>query len=99
MTKDNGHHEVGTPSMHGADEPVKRHIMIHCLQAAPCFARRGNINKRQQNSGHQLYEENGERGTAEYVEPSRRISRHRMFGDLANGCCELQTVVKPFADL
>src|SRR6266853_5355267 len=97
MNKDDGHHEVGAPSMHRADEPAKRYLMIQGLQAAPCFARRGNINKRQQNSGHQLYEENGERGAAEHVEPTRRISRHRMFRGLKNGCCELQTVVEPFA--
>src|SRR5258708_22275226 len=99
MNKDDGHHEVGAPSMHRANEPAKHHLMIQGLQAAPCFSRRGNIDKCQQNSSHQLQEKDGERGAAEHVEPARRISRHRMFGDLANGCRELQTMVKPFTDL
>ncbi len=98
MNEDDGHHEVGAPSVHRADEPAERHLMIQGLQAAPCFASRGNINKRQQNSGDDLQEENGERGATEDVEPARRISRDRMFGDLANRRCELQAVVEPFAD-
>src|SRR5277367_134963 len=85
--------------MHCADEPAKGNQMIQGLQAAPCFTRRGNINKRQQNSGRQLYDENSECSATEDIEPTRRLSRHRMFNSLANGCRELQTVVKPFANL
>src|SRR5271154_1083288 len=99
MNKDDGHHEVGAPSMHRPDEPAKRHLVIQSLQAAPCFARRGHINQRQQNSRHQLKQKNCERGAPEDVEPARRVSRHGMLSSLANGCRELQTVVKPFADL
>ena len=54
--------------------------------------------KRQQNSGRQLYEENGERSATKDIEPARRISRHGMFHGVANGCRELQAVVKPIAD-
>jgi hypothetical protein len=39
-------------------------LMIQGLQAAPGFAGRGHINKRQQNSGDQLQEKHGERGAA-----------------------------------
>src|SRR5260370_4092558 len=66
--------------------------------AVQCCAGRGKINKSQQNSGYQLQEKDGERGAAEHVEPARRISRHRMFRDLANGCCQLQATVEPFSD-
>ena len=38
MNEDDGDHEVGAPSMHRADEPAKRNLMIQGLQAAPCFA-------------------------------------------------------------
>ena len=58
------------------------HLMIQGLQAAPCFAGRGHINKRQQNSGHQLQKKDGESGAAEHVEPTRRIARHGMFRPL-----------------
>src|SRR5882724_8290436 len=73
--------------------------MIQGLQAAPGFAARGHINERQQDSGHQLQEKDCERGAAEDVEPTCSVSRHGMLSSLANGCRELQTVVKPFADL
>jgi hypothetical protein len=45
MNQDDGDHEVGAPSVHGADEPAKRDLMIQGLQAAPGFAGRGDINK------------------------------------------------------
>ena len=85
--------------MHGADEPAKRNLMIQGLQAAPCFAGRGHINKRQQNSGDHLQKKYGERGAAKDVEPARRVSRHGMFGGFANRRRQLQTVVEPFANL
>ena len=84
--------------MHGADEPAKRDLMIQSLQAAPCFAGRGHINQRQQNSGDNLQKKDGERGAAKDVEPARRVSRHGMFSGLANRRCELQAMVEPFAD-
>ena len=38
MNENNRHHEVGAPSMHGANEPAERHLMIQSLQTAPSFA-------------------------------------------------------------
>src|SRR3984885_1705317 len=98
MNQDNGDHEVGAPSVHGADEPAKRDLMIQGLQAAPCFAGRGHINKRQQNSGDQLQNKDGERGAAKDVEPAGRAARHGMARGFANGRCQLQAMIEPFAN-
>ena len=98
MNQDDGNHEVGAPSVHGADEPAKRNLMIEGLQAAPCFTGRRNINEGQQNSRYQLQDEDGERGTAEDVEPTRGVARHGMFGRFTNRRCQLQAVIEPFAD-
>ena len=81
-----------------ADEPAERHLMIQSLQAAPCLAGRGHVNQRQQNSGDQLQNEDGERGAAKHVEPARRVARHGMFGGFANRRRELQAMVEPFAN-
>src|SRR4029077_1755271 len=98
VNQDNGDHEVGAPSVHGADEPAERNRVIQGLQAAPCFAGRGHINERQQNSGDYLQNKYGESGAAKDIEPARRIAWHRMPGRFANRRRELETVVEPFAD-
>src|ERR1700678_2268730 len=98
MNQDNGDHEVGAPSVHGADEPAKRNLMIQGLQAAPCFPRRGHINKSQQNSGNQLQNKYGESGAPEDIEPARRAARHGMAGRFSNGRCQLKAMIEPFAN-
>ena len=92
-------HEVGAPSVHRADEPAERHMVIQSLQAAPRLAGRGNIDQRQQNSGDKLEKEDGERRAAEDVKPTCRVARHGMFRGLANGCRQLQAMVEPFPNL
>ena len=99
MNQNNRHHEVGAPSVHRADEPAERHLMIQSLQAAPCLAGRGHVNQGQQNSGHKLEKEDGERRAAEHVEPARRVPWHGMFGGFANRRRELQAMVEPFSNL
>src|SRR5260370_24055047 len=99
MDEDNCHHEVRAPSMHCADEPAQSHIVIQSLQAAPCLACRWDVDEGQQNSGDELEKKDGERRAAKYVEPARRVARHWMFGNFANGIRELQATIKPFADL
>ena len=81
-----------------ADEPAERDVVVEGLQAAPGFRGRGHINQRQQNSGHELQQEDGQRGAAEHVPPARRIPRHGMFGRFANRRRKLQATVEPFAD-
>src|ERR1700693_614516 len=98
MNQDNGDHEVGAPSVHGEDEPAKSDGVIQRQQAAPCFAGRGHINKRQENSSGQLQKKYGESGASEDVEPARRVARHGMAGRFANRSCQLQTMVEPFAN-
>src|SRR5258705_3768133 len=35
MDEDNGHHEVRAPSVHGADEPAQRYVVVQRLQTVP----------------------------------------------------------------
>ena len=99
VNQNNRHHEIGAPSMHRTNEPAERHLMIQSLQAAPRLAGRGHVNQCQQNSGHKLEKEDGERRAAEHVEPARRVPRHGMFCGFANRRRKLQAMVEPFSDL
>ena len=85
--------------MHGANEPAKSDVVVQSLQAAPCFPAGGNVNKRKQNSCHDLQDEYGERRAAEDVPPAGRVSRDRMFGGFANRRGELQATVEPFSNI
>src|SRR6516164_1496359 len=81
--------------MHSADEPAESDVMVQGLQTAPGFSSRGNINQREENSSHKLQHKYRQRSAAEDVPPAGGISRHGMFGHLANRRRKLKAVVKP----
>src|SRR6201997_2103929 len=95
MNKDNGHHEIGAPAMHSADEPAESDVMVQGLQTAPCFSSRGNIDQRKENSSHDLQNEHWQCRAPKDVPPASGISWHGMFGHLANRRRKLKAVVKP----
>ena len=99
VDQDDCDHEVGTPAMHGAQEPSQSDIVVEILQAVPGFTRRRNINQRQHNAGEYLQDEKGERGTAEDVPPARRFSRDRMGGRVTDRTSDLQPLLEPVPDL
>src|SRR5262249_23423849 len=99
VDKNDGHHEIRTPPVHGADEPAQGYIVVQCLQTAPSLARRRNINQGQQDSSNELKKEDGEASAAEHIEPARRVARHRMLRRITNGSGQLQALVKPQPDL
>ena len=76
--QDDRHHEVGSPSMHGANEPAQCDVVIESLQTAPGLSGEGDVDQGEQNSRHKLEEKDGERRATEHVEPTRRIPRHGM---------------------
>ncbi len=73
--------------------------MVQGLQTAPRFTRRGHIDKGKQDSCGDLEKKDGERSAAKYVEPARRVARHRMLHNFTNRSGELQATVEPLANL
>jgi hypothetical protein len=99
VDKDDGHHEIRAPPVHGADKPAQSYIVVQRLQTAPSLARRRNINQGQQDSRDELEKEDGECSAAEDIEPTGRVSRHGMLRRFTNGSGQLQALVKPLPDL
>ena len=93
-----GDHEVRSPAVHGAQKPAQRNLVIENVEAVPGFARRGNINQSQQNTGEDLQKEQRERGAAEDVPPARRVARHRMQHGVLHRRFELQAPLEPRVD-
>src|SRR5215470_15271434 len=81
--------------MHRTNEPAESDVMVQGLQTAPCFSSRGNTDQRKQNSSHKLQHKYCQRSAAKDVPPAGGISRHGMFGHLANRRRKLKAVVKP----
>src|SRR5215469_11213525 len=81
--------------MHRTNEPAESDVMVQGLQTAPCFSSRGNINERKENSSHKLQHKYRQRSAAKDVPPASGVSRHGMFGHLANRRRKLKAVVKP----
>jgi hypothetical protein len=98
VNKNNRHHEIGSPAMHGADEPTEGDVVIQGLQAAPCFLPRGHIHQREQDSRHNLQHEHRQRRTAEHIPPTGGIPRHGMIRDFANWPRKLEPMVEPGTD-
>ena len=73
--------------------------MVQGLQTAPRLTRRGHVDQGQQDSGDELEKKDGERRAAKYVEPARRVARHRMLRRFTNRSGELQATVEPLANL
>src|SRR4029077_6253553 len=93
------HHEIGAPSVHRADEPSKRYVVVQSLETAPRLTGGGNIDERQKNAGNQLQEKYGECGTPEHIKPACRVSRDTVFRGFANRSCELQAPIEPLSNL
>src|SRR5262249_32809956 len=99
VDEDDRDHEVRAPAVHGADEPSEGHVLVEGLQAAPGFPGGRRVDEREEDPGHELLDEDDERGAAEHVPPARGVARHRVLGRFADGGGELQPGVEPLADL
>src|SRR5215469_1964462 len=84
--------------MHRTDEPAKSDIVVQGLQAGPRLRTRRYIDKRQQNSGHNLQYEHRKRGAAKNVPPAGSLSRDQMFRRFANRRSQLQASLEPFSN-
>ena len=85
--------------MQRANEPAESYIVVQRLETAPSFTAGWNVNHGEEKSRDDLQNEDGERSAAEDVPPTRRVARHAMLRDFANGSSELQAPVEPFTDL
>src|SRR5437588_1015638 len=85
--------------MQGANKPSERDAVIERLQTVPGLPGGRHINQRKKNAGDHLKHENGERGTAEDIKPTRGITRNGMLDRFANCRAHLETLVEPRADL
>src|SRR6266481_1769420 len=94
-----GYHEIRAPSVQCTDEPAQSYVVVQGLQTAPRLTRRGHVDQGQQDSGDELEKKDGERRAAKYVEPARRVARHRMLRRFTNRSGELQATVEPLANL
>ena len=84
--------------MERADVPTEGNGMIERLQAVPRFSCGRHVNHCEQNAGHNLHDEDDERGAAENVKPAGGVAWHGMFGGFANGGRKLQARIEPVAD-
>src|ERR1700751_3429502 len=99
MNEHDGDHEIRSPSVHAAQKPAQRQLMIQYLQARPCGTGRWYVNERQQNTGDDLQQQQHKTCTAEDVPPARSLARDRMLCGLLDEALELHTALYPIVGL
>ncbi len=98
VDEDDGDHEVRSPAVQRAQKPAERNLVIQNVEAVPRFARRRNVNQRQQNAGKDLQKEQREGGAAEDIPPACRVARHRVQSRFLHRPFKLQAQLEPVVD-
>jgi len=98
VDEDHGHHEIRSPSVHGAQEPAERDAMIEVLQAVPGLGGGRNVDDREHDAGEDLEHEDRERRAAEDVPPACRPGGHLVFRHITDRASDLEPLVEPVPD-
>jgi hypothetical protein len=95
MDEYDGDHEVRSPSMHRAQEPAERELVVQLVEARPRFASRWDVHQRQQDTRHELQHQQRHGSTAKDVPPTCCISRHGMEGGILDWTLKLDSALEP----
>ena len=83
-----GDHEVGAPTVQGAEKPAELDVVIEEFEAAPRLAGGGRVDQRKQNAGDDLQDQDDGGGAAEDVPPTRGAGGNLVLGRFDGGLCQ-----------
>ena len=94
-----GDHEVGAPSVHGAQEPSEPDVVVEEFEAGPCVAGGGGVDQREQNAGDDLQDEDDGGGAAEDIPPARGAGGDVVLGGFDGRRAEAEPLLEPVVDV
>ena len=87
-------HRARAPAMHGAQQPARRDLSLHELDALVGVVRSGGVERSEHHAGHDLYHEHGQRRAAQRV-PPRQAVRHLAVEERPANAREVDAFVEP----